>query len=414
MSAVIPPDTRDIVRRVEAFNAGRDPKRLRRKYRLMRSDPFVFFRASAHLFWEDWAASGTHLNDAPVAWACGDLHLENFGSFHGDNGLVYFDLNDFDDAALAPATADLTRLLTSLHLAARVVQLPESDAAGLSRGLLDAYAEAIVDGKARWVERATSKGMVRELLVRARERSQRALLEARTKLKRRHRRIRLDGSHAIALPRRERALVGDAVQEIAESIGHHRREEAFFEVLDAAVRIAGTASLGVRRYVVLVRGHGGTDGNRLLDLKQVGRSSLAMHIAIEQPRWRNDADRVGSVQRRMQAVSPALLASVSFDRAHFLLRELQPSEDRLALVGWNHKLGRLRNAVVTMGQLLAWAQLRSASRQGAAGIDELISFGRTRAWRRSAVDYARAYATTAELDWKAFADPLGVAPIQKV
>jgi uncharacterized protein (DUF2252 family) len=55
-----------------------------------------------------------------------------------------------------------------------------------------------------------------------------------------------------------------------------------------------------------------------------------------------------------------------------------------------------------MAQVLAWAQLRSASRDGADGVDALIGFGRDTSWRRGAFDYARAYAETAERDWREF------------
>jgi uncharacterized protein (DUF2252 family) len=43
---------------------------------------------------------------------------------------------------------------------------------------------------------------------------------------------------------------------------------AFYEVLDVARRIAGTASLGIDRYVILIHGKGSPDRNYLLDLKQ--------------------------------------------------------------------------------------------------------------------------------------------------
>ena len=162
--------SRTIRERIDAYNGGRDPARLARKYSAMRTDPFVFFRGSAHLFWEDWARDAGPLADAPAAWACGDLHLENFASFRGDNGLVYFDLNDFDEAALAPAIADVTRLLTSTHLAARSLRLSGTDATQLCDVFLDAYIAALMDGKARWVERATATGMVRDLLRSAQDR----------------------------------------------------------------------------------------------------------------------------------------------------------------------------------------------------------------------------------------------------
>ena len=113
------------------------------------------------------------LPKSPTVWACGDLHLENFGSYLGDNRLVYFDLNDFDEAALAPAIADLTRLLASLRLAGGALRLDAPETAELSEGLLVAYCDSLASGKARWVERATARGMVRDLLVGARERSAR-------------------------------------------------------------------------------------------------------------------------------------------------------------------------------------------------------------------------------------------------
>ena len=106
-----------VAERIRRFNAGRDPERLRLKYKAMHKDPFAFLRGTCHLFYEDWPARSP-LNDAPLAWICGDLHLENFGTFKGDNGLEYFDLNDFDEAILAPCTWDITRLVTDKIVAA--------------------------------------------------------------------------------------------------------------------------------------------------------------------------------------------------------------------------------------------------------------------------------------------------------
>src|SRR5689334_7140408 len=129
-------DRTGVRERIETYNSGRDPARLARKYIAMASDPFVFFRGSAHLFWEDWAKGASHLPASPLVWACGDLHLENFGSYLGDNRLVYVDLNDFDEAALGPATADLTRLLTSLRLAMTSLRLNTTEASELTDELL--------------------------------------------------------------------------------------------------------------------------------------------------------------------------------------------------------------------------------------------------------------------------------------
>ncbi len=104
----------------------------------------------------------------------------------------------------------------------------------------------------------------------------------------------------------------------------------------------------------------------------------------------------------MQAISPALLRAVDLDGAHFVLRELQPTEDRLALEHWHGKLGRLCKVMTTIGHLVAWAQLRSSSRDGSARIDDLIAFAAQRPWRRELVRAAAEYSRRVERDWRVF------------
>ncbi len=49
--------------------------------------------------------------------------MENFGSYKGDNRQVYFDINDFDEGALAPASWDLVRLLASIQCGADALRV---------------------------------------------------------------------------------------------------------------------------------------------------------------------------------------------------------------------------------------------------------------------------------------------------
>src|ERR1700755_941022 len=107
----------NITKRINEFEAGRLPDMLALKHKFMAQNIFRFYRGTCHLFYEDISKEKA-LAKSPLAWICGDLHLENFGSYKGDNRLVYFDLNDFDEAALAPCTWEPARLLVSLHVAA--------------------------------------------------------------------------------------------------------------------------------------------------------------------------------------------------------------------------------------------------------------------------------------------------------
>lgn len=146
-----------VVSEIRAWNRGRELQRLQLKYAQMETDAFSFFRGTAHLFFRDWPLD-TALDDAPFVWVCGDLHLENFGSFRGDDGRAYFDVNDFDEAALAPASWDLARLLTSLHLA----ELP--NVAGLAAAFLDGYIETARRGVPVSVVETDSAKPIRALL----------------------------------------------------------------------------------------------------------------------------------------------------------------------------------------------------------------------------------------------------------
>ena len=387
----------DIVREIQAFNAGRDPERLALKYRAMRLSPFAFLRGTCHLFYAELPRGGV-FKSTPLAWVCGDLHLQNFGSYKGDNRLVYFDVNDFDEAALAPASWELVRLLTSLRVSASELGLDAAAAQALCRHVLDAYAAALALGKAYWLERETAQGPVRELLDGLRERPRAVFLDARTNLMRGKRRLRCDGKKALPVSAEQR----ESVTRFMAGFAKNQPNPDFFSVLDVARRVAGTGSLGVQRYCVLVRGKGSPDGNYILDLKQALPSSLVRRLKVPQPRWATEAERVVAVQRRMQAVPMAFLHPVVFDGQAFVLRALQPSADRLALSASRHKAATLVDVVTALGRLVAWAQLRSSGRDGSASADEWIDFGKREKWKGRLLDASHDFAARTERDFADF------------
>jgi uncharacterized protein (DUF2252 family) len=388
----------DVVREITRFNAGRDVERLAIKYRRMRADAFVFLRATNHLFCERLRRAGP-LPKSPSTWACGDLHLENFGTYKGDNGLVYFDLNDFDEAALAPAAWDAVRMLASIFVGAGSMQATHAEALALSRSFLDAYALALADGKALRIERDTTQGPVRQLFDSLQARTRVEFLDARTELKGRRRRLRLDGKRALPASKEQQQHATAIVDAFAAT----QETPRFYEVLDVARRIAGSGSLGVERYVILVHGKGSPDQNRLLDLKQALPSAVTANLATRQPEWRSQAHRVVAVQQRMQAVAMAFLHPIKRGKRSFVLRALQPSEDRVWLDRSRQSLGQLDSVLRNMGQALAWAQLRSGGRDGSAIADALIDWGGRMRWRKDLLALAQGCATQASADWRTYA-----------
>lgn len=388
----------DILSAVKQANKGRDVERMRLKYARMAESPFVFFRGTCHLFYQHWTAQSEPFN-APAAWISGDLHFENFGAYKGDNRLVYFDINDFDEAALAPASWELARFMASLFVGAGTIGIEHEQALLLGQQFLDSYRAVLRTGKARWLERSTADGMVRELLRVLKKRQRSDLLAKRCVVKGSVRRLRCDNLKALPVSDADREKVLKFLARFAKSQAHPE----FFEVLDVARRIAGTGSLGLERYVILVRGRG-TDENFLLDLKHQPTPVVATSSPLPQPGWANSAERVMTIQERCQAISPAFLNAVRIGSRSYILRELLPQEDRLDLSSWGGRIARLERVVAAMGLVVASAQLRGAGRQGSALVDELVDFAKRDDWQATLMDAAHAAAWRNVLDWERYRD----------
>jgi len=388
----------NIFEKIQNFNAGRDPERLAMKYARLRASPFGFLRGTCHLFYDDLPRSGV-FTKAPLAWLCGDAHLENFGSYKGDNRLVYFDLNDFDEAALGPVTWDLVRFLCSVLVAGDTVKATTEQAIELCHVFIEAYAMALATGKARWVERDTAQGLIHKLLTELRERRRPEYLDRRTVRKGRRRSILCDGKHALAADDKQKLRVTRLIDDFAVT----QHAPTFFEVLDVARRIAGTGSLGVERYVILVRGKDSPDGNYLLDLKEAMPPTLVRHVKARQPAWPSEAHRVVELQRRTQAVPMAFLHPIVRRKSSYILRGLQPSEDRVALSGQRTTVAQIGGAIREMGRIMAWAHLRASGRQGAANADELIDFAAAHSkWAGPLMKAARGCAKSVIKDWNQY------------
>lgn len=127
------------------------PEDLTEQYTTQSKDANTFYRATAHLFWQDFVHEGWGLYDlrtlgldtmlsdgSPIertstwTWVTGDQHLSNFGAWHNRKKQVVFGVNDFDEAAIFDFRLDVWRVAVSIYNHA------------LSNGLGDAKAEAAV------------------------------------------------------------------------------------------------------------------------------------------------------------------------------------------------------------------------------------------------------------------------------
>ncbi|SDR67184.1 DUF2252 family protein [Opitutus sp. GAS368] len=336
-----------------AYHRGRNPRLLALKWDKIRESPFAFFRGTAPLFYEGWARR--KLPAAPAVWICGDAHLENVGSYKGDNRVPYFDLNDFDEACLAPVHWEIGRALTGLYLLGQPAR---------ARRFLAAYRERLLTGKPQHIEPEVARGPIATLLANVQVRRRKEFLAPR--LIRGKLRIKEGRTYAIDAATRRR------VRQIFQAWARRQPDPGFYRIEDICGRIAGNGSLGVERFVVLVRGKRLPS---LMDMKQAVPDAPRQWLKVRQPRWENEAERVATVQNFMQYVPVAHLGWTRTQPVAYLLRELQPVEDRL-------DLGMLTAAdyddfADQWAGLIASAHLRSGGWNGSAPIGDLMGYART-------------------------------------
>jgi uncharacterized protein (DUF2252 family) len=326
-----------VFERIERFNKDRRKELLAYKYQAMAENHFRFFRGTCHLFYEDLVKS-TSVPHSPAAWICGDLHLENFGSFKSDNRQVYFDLNDFDEAILAPAIANRQK--------------------------------------------------------------QRAILSKRTRLENKKLRINLKHKRHLKLDKTVRKQLKTHMQawlHVDENSPYNYTvTDAVLRLVGT-----GSLGLE-RYELLLLSSNKVGEKYMLLDVKQATASSLTPYIEIPQPSFPNPAARIAELQGRMQNRPPALLSSTIFNGLPYIVQEMQPEKDSINFRLLKNRYRDMYQVVDNMGMLTASAQLRSAGRQGSAVADDLIAFGNDESWIEKALVYARQYAEQVRSDYEEY------------
>jgi uncharacterized protein (DUF2252 family) len=263
---------------------------------------------------------------------------------------------------------------------------------------LTAYSTELAIGKPSWVERESARGTVKRLFAQVAGRSRSELLGSCTTRKAKRRRLVVDGRHLLPVTARERA----GVESMLGAIAAAAHDDEYFRVIDVAHRIAGVGSITFPRYLVLIEGRGSPDRNVVLDLKSARPSAIAKLRASGQPAWRDDAERIVSVQRHSTVVAPAFLFATAWDGDGYCSRELQPQEDRVRLHDWEKQPKKIAEAIVLMAAVAAWMHLRGGGWIGSAPVEQLAAFGHETSWRAALLDLAHEAASRTQQQYMEF------------
>ena len=395
---------RDPYERILSFNQNRDPHFIQFKYNSMATSAFRFFRGSCHLFYEDLAQQQSW-KDNTISWICGDLHLANFGTYRSRHQVVYFDLNDFDEAVLAHPTWEVARFICSIFLAGWELQIEDDDLKTIAMHLLGQYISALQNGKAFSIEKETVKGILKKYIKTVSERDYVKFIDSKTTFNDlKQKRLKIDGKKYFAIE--DDHLRTKLTFKLGEYLNHLvPKQKLRFQILDVAIRVAGTGSIGLKRYVFLVYDVVNKTYH-LTDMKQASPSSLTQmsSLKVKQPAWSDEAERIQFVQNIMEYETPEWFASIIFQDQAYIVKELQPDQDKMDFKQCKASPKKFTEACNHMARLMAYAQIRSSGRKGAGSVEELIQFANEQDnhWKVELLNYSYIYAKQVVKDYQSF------------
>ncbi|MFI1703419.1 DUF2252 domain-containing protein [Streptomyces griseoruber] len=399
-----PVDRPDPVVVLERQGRDRLPELLPVRYGRMAASPFAFLRGAAAVMAADLAARP---HTGLTVQLCGDAHLLNFGLYASPERALLFDLNDFDETFPGPFEWDVQRLAASVAVAARenghagpraraatvaAVAAYRTAMLRLARlGELDVWYERIdADRLLPLLRSARHRRRAEASLTRARRRTS---LQALGKLTE-----RVDGRHRIIHdpPLLEPAGVSDsaALRKIFSDYRSTLSEERRllldrYRFVDAARKVVGVGSVGLRCFIVLLAGRD-ADDPLFLQIKEARASVLEAHLPSgPHP---HPGHRVVAGQRLLQAASDIFLGWMTGPqgRAYYWrqLRDMKGSADVAGMTPAD-----LTAYARLCGTALARAHARSGDRIALAGY---LGTGDT--FEHAIADFAEAYADRTTTD----------------
>lgn len=389
------PAERDVIAHLREQNATRVPELVPLRMQRMLASPFAFYRGTAGLMALDL---GRDPHSGILVASCGDAHISNFGFYASPERQLVFDLNDFDEAAVAPWEWDLKRLVTSVVVGGREAGYAERDIEGVARRAIASYVSVL----RRMVRLSPSDRYFLHLNVQSARRQMSrdgrrvlrdalAAAERRTSARAIRRTTERDTDGKVRFVENPPTMVRFRLDEAEHVAGAERAESvhalfaqyrdtvsididtvlAQYEPTDLARRVVGVGSVGTRCYLQLLQG--ADEDALLLQVKEAGESVLSKYGRIPQPARitqgiaaHGEGYRVVGLQRVLQAVSDPFLGHFAANGRAFYVRQFHDMKgsvelDDLALDAFSDYavacaglLGRAHAQSPTAGQVLGY------------------------------------------------------------
>ncbi|WP_344406339.1 DUF2252 domain-containing protein [Streptomyces longisporus] len=401
---VPPVDRADPVAVLQRQGRDRLPELLPIRYGRMTASPFAFLRGSAAVMAAD-LASRPHTG--LTVQLCGDAHLLNFGLYASPERALLFDLNDFDETFPGPFEWDVERLAASVAVAGRANGHAEAKVRRATLEAVAAYRTAMrrLAGRgelAVWYERidadsllplvrsAGRRRQVASSLTRARRRTSLQALGKLTEVVDGRRRIIHDPPLLEPAGASDMASLRKIFSDYRSTLSEERRLLLDrYRFVDAARKVVGVGSVGLRCFVVLLTGRDHSDP-LFLQIKEARKSVWEEHLPHGP--YVHPGHRVVAGQRLLQAASDIFLGWMSGPQGRaFYWRQLRDMKGSADVAGMSPAdlLGYAR----LCGTALARAHARSGDRIAIAAY-----LGGADTFEQAVADFALAYADQTAAD----------------
>ena len=377
--AQLNPASRTATEILVAQNAGRLQELVPLRFARMLTDPFSFYRGSAAVMAADLAASPT---SGIEVLCCGDAHISNFGMYAAPDRSIIFDLNDFDEAAVAPGEWDVKRLITSAIVGGRHAGYPAKAIRSCVRQAMEGYRtslHAMLDMSVldRYYlrmepEKYTGKvskdlhGVIQQTISQARSRTSARVVKRIVE-------IGPDGTPRLReAPPVLQHVAGETEDMLLESIEEYLAAVptdiavllSHFRVTDLALRVVGVGSVGTRCYLVILVGP--NDTPLVLQIKEATRSVLEEYGGWRQPdtmktavEAKGQGVRVVDGQLILQAMSDVFLGTTRKDGRDYYIRQFHDMKGTVETEGMS--ASTFSEYVTACAILLARAHSQSAN-----------------------------------------------------
>jgi uncharacterized protein (DUF2252 family) len=408
---------RDSVDEFMAFNrpyAQRNHELMRFKIARMAESPFAFFRGTYHLYARDVIAHDFPLpillHEGMEMELIGDIHSENYGTYKADDGLVHYDINDFDETTLGRFDVDVCRFAVNTLLAAQERRDTLEDQIAITLAGLTSYLQT--------VQGSLKKGKFTDLDIYEKNPGPADAIAQLTKQMSNVKRSRFiaDLTEDKAGQRRIKrsmlryfnlsdAETSQATRLLADFRSRFKEpnQKDFFDLHDACGRISGIGSMGRHRYVVLISGKDHEEKrNVLLEFKESRPSALDVYRNRESSpeALLQRAEKVLNAQRSAQAaVSPYLGYAIDGPMS-FQVREISPHAARVESKAVKTP-AQFMEVIKVQAAILARCHVRASTRvEGPTNpLPELADPDR---FRQRVLAFALAYGDLVYRDWTRF------------